>query len=323
MISPNLLAVLACPACQGEVILDASADGFLRCEVCQRRYSIVEGIPLMVVEDVLADGDYKTMAMTVREYYDTTADSYDDWHVSNQIDRLVDEVNWEEFRSFVGARKTNRCLDLACGTGRNLDRLRASSQSVVGVDISMQLLLMARKKKGVQADFVCGEVTHLPLCTRSFDLVVIDGSLHHFFAAKEAIEEAARVLQPGGILALLGEPNARWKDWRNPFFTLTVWSQTPRIFRNRVWPRLRSVVGGGGSILTEGPEEDIDPRQLGEICRSAGIEVVRLGTYDYLPRSGHWWHLVAYRWLRRIERQALSKWFPFAGQAVVCYGVKR
>ena len=125
------------------------------------------------------------------------------------------------------------------------------------------------------------------------------------------------------MLVLLGEPNALWRTWLNPFFALTAWTYAIRVFRNRVWTRLMSFIAKKDSPAHEGPEEDIHPQQLQELCSRAGLDVVRLGTYDYLPRSGHWWHLAGYRWLRRVESGVLSKWFPFGGGTIVCYGIKR
>ncbi len=52
MIDEKLLALLACPACQGDVELKdktASAPKIV-CTRCQREYPIVDGIPVLLVE---------------------------------------------------------------------------------------------------------------------------------------------------------------------------------------------------------------------------------------------------------------------------------
>ena len=48
MISPELLSVLACPACKTAVTLDGER---LVCVRCGRRYPIRDGIPVMLVEE--------------------------------------------------------------------------------------------------------------------------------------------------------------------------------------------------------------------------------------------------------------------------------
>lgn len=50
MISPELLDVLACPKCKQRVALHAD-DRVLVCEACRLRYPIVDGIPVMLIEE--------------------------------------------------------------------------------------------------------------------------------------------------------------------------------------------------------------------------------------------------------------------------------
>ncbi|MDE1920095.1 MAG: Trm112 family protein [Candidatus Omnitrophica bacterium] len=47
MIDEKLLALLACPACQGDVQLK---DGKIVCTRCRRVYPIVDGIPVLLVD---------------------------------------------------------------------------------------------------------------------------------------------------------------------------------------------------------------------------------------------------------------------------------
>lgn len=47
MIDEKLLALLACPACQGDVKLKGDS---IVCTVCQRAYPIVDGIPVLLAD---------------------------------------------------------------------------------------------------------------------------------------------------------------------------------------------------------------------------------------------------------------------------------
>jgi len=47
MIDKKLLALLACPACQGDVVLK---DDKIVCVKCQRIYPVVDGIPVLLVD---------------------------------------------------------------------------------------------------------------------------------------------------------------------------------------------------------------------------------------------------------------------------------
>ena len=49
-ISKELLEILACPKCKGEVKLNEKEDGLV-CEACQLVYEIREDIPIMLIEE--------------------------------------------------------------------------------------------------------------------------------------------------------------------------------------------------------------------------------------------------------------------------------
>ena len=49
-LSPDLLSILACPACKGDLVYDESA-GTLTCNACRLRYLIVDDIPKLLVDE--------------------------------------------------------------------------------------------------------------------------------------------------------------------------------------------------------------------------------------------------------------------------------
>ena len=49
-VSPDLLAMLVCPACKGDLEYDAVAQT-LTCNRCRLRYKVVDDIPVMLVEE--------------------------------------------------------------------------------------------------------------------------------------------------------------------------------------------------------------------------------------------------------------------------------
>ena len=51
-ISPDLLTILVCPACKGDLVYDASA-ATLTCNACRLRYRVEDDIPVMLVEEAL------------------------------------------------------------------------------------------------------------------------------------------------------------------------------------------------------------------------------------------------------------------------------
>jgi hypothetical protein len=49
-LSQDLLAILACPRCKGEVRLLTDETGLV-CDTCRLKYPITEGIPVMLVDE--------------------------------------------------------------------------------------------------------------------------------------------------------------------------------------------------------------------------------------------------------------------------------
>jgi len=49
-LSPDLLAILVCPACKKDLVYDTVAST-LTCQACRLRYKVVDDIPIMLVEE--------------------------------------------------------------------------------------------------------------------------------------------------------------------------------------------------------------------------------------------------------------------------------
>jgi uncharacterized protein YbaR (Trm112 family) len=49
-INPELLEILACPKCKGEIRLSDDADGLI-CDACRLIYEIRDDIPIMLIEE--------------------------------------------------------------------------------------------------------------------------------------------------------------------------------------------------------------------------------------------------------------------------------
>ncbi|MEO6029624.1 MAG: ubiquinone/menaquinone biosynthesis methyltransferase [Candidatus Binatia bacterium] len=95
-----------------------------------------------------------------------------------------------------------RVLDLACGSGDLTAAARAAGARVVGLDVSAGMLEAARARQ-LGDVLVRGDALALPLADGSMDAVVSGFALRNFVDLAAAFAEVARVLRPGGRLALL------------------------------------------------------------------------------------------------------------------------
>jgi SAM-dependent methyltransferase len=108
---------------------------------------------------------------------------------------------------------TTNILEVGCGTGHWVSRLRAPSRRVVGIDPSGEMLRQAAATLPAQ-HLIRGSAEALPLAANQFDLVLVVNALHHFASLEGFAHEAARVLQPGGRLAVIGlDPSKLTDAW--------------------------------------------------------------------------------------------------------------
>jgi demethylmenaquinone methyltransferase / 2-methoxy-6-polyprenyl-1,4-benzoquinol methylase len=93
----------------------------------------------------------------------------------------------------------SKILDLGCGTGDLCLDLTAAGYGAVGVDMSMGMLVHAR----TAAPLIQADAFRLPLAGASFDGAVSGFTLRNFVALPPVFAELARVIRPGGRVALL------------------------------------------------------------------------------------------------------------------------
>jgi len=120
----------------------------------------------------------------------------------------VDEAEVERaLTERLGAEPIGDLLDIGTGTGRILEILGSRAANGTGVDQSREMLAMARarlERAGLRNCAVRqGDMYQLPWPGRSFDTVVIHQVLHYAEHPAAAVAEAARVLRPGGRLAVV------------------------------------------------------------------------------------------------------------------------
>jgi len=129
-------------------------------------------------------------------------------------------------RRVIGAAE-GRVLEVGIGSGLNLPLYRPSVRSVIGLDPSPELLLMARERAAtapVPVELLEASAETVPLDDASIDTVVTTWTLCTIADAPRALSELRRVLRPGGALLFVEhgrapEPGvARWQDRLDPLW---------------------------------------------------------------------------------------------------------
>ena len=212
----------------------------------------------------LPEGDDKRAA--VRSMFDAIAPRYD---LVNRIMTFGLDVRWR--RRAVRALDlppSSTVLDLACGTGDFCEDLRSADLMPIGVDLSFGMLAAAP----TGAPLVQGDITRLPHPDRAVDGVTCGFALRNLVDLDAFFIEAARVIRPGGRLAVLevAEPeHALLRTGHGLYF-------------NRIVPRL-------GGLLSDGDAYRYLPRSVA-----------------YLPATTELLGRLAAPGFQRVERSLLG-----------------
>ena len=133
-------------------------------------------------------------------YFRRNAESWDKLRSLHIDDREVEKV----IVRLLGKRRIKNLLDLGTGTGRMLELLAPRAERGLGIDLSREMLAVARANLERAGTSNCqvrqADIYQLPFPDRSFDAATIHQVLHFLDKPGDVIAEAARVLAPGARL---------------------------------------------------------------------------------------------------------------------------
>jgi len=129
--------------------------------------------------------------------FDTIAPRYD---LVNRIMTFGLDRTWRRAATrALGLAPGSIVLDVACGTGDLCRDVESAGYRVIGIDLSMGMLAHAR----TTAPLIHADAMELPLAPSGVDGVVSGFALRNFAGLGPVFSELARVVRPGGRLALL------------------------------------------------------------------------------------------------------------------------
>src|SRR5579859_7732096 len=108
--------------------------------------------------------------------------------------------------------------DLGAGDGAFALLLAQRARQVIAVDSSANMLEFGREqaaRHGIEnVDFRLGDMEEMPIDDNRVDLVFFSQSLHHALHPERAVQEAARILRPGGRITILDLARHRFEAAR-------------------------------------------------------------------------------------------------------------
>jgi ubiquinone/menaquinone biosynthesis C-methylase UbiE len=142
-------------------------------------------------------------AAAAQKYFREHAAEWDKIRKLHVADAAVEEA----IRAALAGPPFRALLDLGTGTGRMLELFGPQIERGLGIDLSLDMLLLARdrlERAGLRNCSVRqGDIYDLPIADDAFDVVIIHQVLHFLDDGARAVKEAARVLRPGGSLLVV------------------------------------------------------------------------------------------------------------------------
>ena len=123
------------------------------------------------------------------------------------------DPRWRRFLADRLPRDGGHVLDVATGTGLVAQELLRRGFRVTGLDQSTEMLARARERFADRVELVEGSADELPFDDASFDHLTFTYLLRYVDDPAATLAELARVVRPGGTVAMLefGVPRGIWR----------------------------------------------------------------------------------------------------------------
>ena len=225
------LTQLRCPVSRESLHRDGD---FLVSASGAHRYRIQGEIPLFAEQFCSAD------ARAQQEHYDRVAAGYLKnlgYPHTQEYTAYLDGAFFET----LGDAPLGELVEICCGRGEAFELLADRAPSGIGVDVSLSMLEAAVEQRcaSVDALFVQGDATRLPLADAQFDTVLMLGGIHHVLDRVALFSEVARILKPGGRF-LWREPVSDFFLWR--WIRRVIYRLSPALDHQTERPLLRQEV---------------------------------------------------------------------------------
>jgi demethylmenaquinone methyltransferase/2-methoxy-6-polyprenyl-1,4-benzoquinol methylase len=147
----------------------------------------------------------------VRWLFATIADRYD---ITTRVLSFGLDRRWKQrLVALADVQPGWRAIDLACGTGDIALEVARRGSAVIGLDITVRMLEIARQKPAAgRVSWLAGDMMAVPVISGSCDLVTTGYGLRNVPDLPQTLREIYRILKPGGLACSLDfdRPEAAW-----------------------------------------------------------------------------------------------------------------
>ena len=208
----------------------------------------------------------------VHGVFSSVAKKYD---IMNDVMSVGVHRLWKEaMMDWLAPRDTQRLLDVAGGTGDISFRFlkRAPGASAVVLDLTENMLIEGRKRAvagdlSAKLDWLAGDAMALPFPDSSFDRYTISFGIRNVTRISDALQEAFRVLRPGGRLMVL-----EFSQLPNEMM-----QKAYDLYSFNVIPRMGKMIADDAAsyqYLVESIRQFPDQDKFADMIRAAGFEQV-------------------------------------------------
>ena len=200
MLKKCITNCLACPTCLNDLVKNQST---LFCKGCNEIYPRFQGVPVLYHSRLLPFFSNGFIEIEEKEFSDPFMLYYKIWTLKNNLIRekveniIPSDVNpWKQkqykrVQDFVSIEGT--VLDVGCGFPEYSKKRIGVPKHYFGLDSFFS---------GRSDDYALFSAEYFPIKDAFFDNVTILGVLDHIIDYKKTIDEAYRVLKPGGFMFL-------------------------------------------------------------------------------------------------------------------------
>jgi SAM-dependent methyltransferase len=164
----------------------------------ERRRGEIQGILAGYEEPPLSDQRDLPEA-DLDQGYTTWSETYD--HPTELDPDPIQALEGPVMRKLMDELPEGPVLDAACGTGRHTAYLVERGHDVIGIDANAGMLAHAERKLP-DVEFRQGDLSKLPADDESFQSIICGLAFGHVAELGPAVDELARVLRPGGRVAI-------------------------------------------------------------------------------------------------------------------------